>query len=164
MEKQTARVIALIDMDCFYVAVHYKMCPNFIGKPAVVGQYKGAKENSGIIAVSYEAREKGVKRGGMKMREALELCPELKIFQVEQKYGKANLRKYRIGSEAVHQVFNKFTDSIERASIDESYIDLTEMSIKRLEMIEKMTKEDNTLLAARQKEIKRISEESFVTS
>ena len=154
------RVIALIDMDCFYVAVHYKLHPEYVGKPAVVGQYKGKIQNSGIIAVSYEARAQGVKRGGMKMSEALKLCPELKIFQVEERYGKANLRNYRKGSDLVHEKFMKFTNHIERASVDESYIDLTELSKARLEMIKNCPEH---LKEARNQEIKQISEQSFLT-
>lgn len=33
------RVIALIDMDCFYVQVEQRLQPDFLGKPCGVAQY-----------------------------------------------------------------------------------------------------------------------------
>ena len=75
------RIVALIDMDCFYVQVHLEQEPEYRGKPAVVVQYQKSREpqfnqnqnaenmgkrqhgGDGIIAVSYEARALGVKRG-----------------------------------------------------------------------------------------------------
>ncbi len=33
------RVIALIDMDCFYVQVEQRLQPEFLGKPCGVAQY-----------------------------------------------------------------------------------------------------------------------------
>ena len=67
------RIVALIDMDCFYVQCHLKDEPQFNGIPSVVVQYQKSRENiyqnqfdanasrggDGIIAVSYEARAKG---------------------------------------------------------------------------------------------------------
>lgn len=56
------RVIALIDMDCFYVQVEQRLQPDFLGTPCGVAQYYTWK-GGGLIAVNYEARDFGVKRG-----------------------------------------------------------------------------------------------------
>jgi len=37
------RVVALIDMDCFYVQVEQRANPEWIGKPCAVVQYKSYK-------------------------------------------------------------------------------------------------------------------------
>lgn len=37
----TDRVIALIDMDCFYVQVEQKLNPSLVDKPCAVVQYNG---------------------------------------------------------------------------------------------------------------------------
>ena len=54
----TSKVIALIDMDCFYVQVEERDNPTLRGKPCVVVQYKPYR-GGGIIAINYEARAKG---------------------------------------------------------------------------------------------------------
>ena len=54
-------VIALLDMDCFYVQVEARENPALVGVPAAVVQYKTWK-GGGIIAVNYEARAAGVTR------------------------------------------------------------------------------------------------------
>ena len=57
----TDRIIALIDMDCFYCQVEARENPELQGKPVCVVQYKDYK-GGGIIAVNYEARKFGVTR------------------------------------------------------------------------------------------------------
>lgn len=91
----------------------------------------------GLIAVNYQARPFGVKRG-MRNTEAKNRCPELHIFIVPERNGKADLTRYR---EASGEVFDTITNYInkleaqlgkrglivlERASIDEAFIDLTD--------------------------------------
>ncbi|CAF0935191.1 unnamed protein product [Rotaria sordida] len=118
------RVIALIDMDCFYVQVEQRLQPEFLGKPCGVSQYYTWK-GGGLIAVNYEARDFGVKRG-MRGEQAKELCPDFHIFHVQEVNGKANLNRYRDASADVFRVLNANFKLVEKASIDEAYIDLTE--------------------------------------
>ncbi|CAF3699534.1 unnamed protein product [Rotaria sp. Silwood1] len=118
------RVIALIDMDCFYVQVEQRLQPEFLGKPCGVAQYYTWK-GGGLIAVNYEARNFGVKRG-MRGEQAKELCPDFHVFHVQEVNGKANLTRYRDASADVFRVFNANFKLVEKASIDEAYIDLTE--------------------------------------
>ena len=86
------RVIALIDMDCFYVQVEERDQPELKGKPACVVQYKTWK-GGGIISVNYEARAKGVTRQ-MRGDEAREKCPDVILYRVPELRGKADLTKY----------------------------------------------------------------------
>ncbi|KAK2164994.1 hypothetical protein LSH36_56g00017 [Paralvinella palmiformis] len=124
------RVIVLVDMDCFYVQVEQRLTPGYHGKPCAVVQYKKYKGGS-LIAVSYEARAKGVKRG-MMGDDAKALCPDIHLFRVAEVRGKADLTKYREAGAEVIDVLSSFSQSVERASIDEAYVDLTEEVNKRL--------------------------------
>jgi nucleotidyltransferase/DNA polymerase involved in DNA repair len=97
--------------------------------------------NGSLIAVSYEARAASVRRND-RGRDAVKKCPDLCIVQVPVRHGKADLTMYR---DASYRVLNKLVSSIkenpllittnegdaaskirvEKASIDEIYIDLT---------------------------------------
>ncbi|CAG2101766.1 unnamed protein product [Medioppia subpectinata] len=123
------RVIALIDMDCFYVQCEQRLAPNRWSQPCAVAQYNNWK-GGGLIAVNYEARDRGVKRG-MRGTDATALCPELHIFSVPEVRGKADLTRYR---DCSHEVFAAMTQLVatlspdivvEKASVDEAFIDLT---------------------------------------
>lgn len=96
-ESNKKRVIGFIDLDCFYVAVERSLDPTLIGIPCAVCQYetwrRGAPDieassdrrvhsgGAGLIAVSYEARARGVKRN-MLASEARKVCPELVTVMV----------------------------------------------------------------------------------
>lgn len=122
-EPQDARVIAHIDMDCFYVQVEQRKRPELRGLPSAVVQYNSWK-GGGLIAVSYEARKFGVKRS-MRGDDAKKVCPNIQLIQVPVARGKADLNLYRnAGSEVVSILSRK--GRCERASIDEVYLDLTD--------------------------------------
>ncbi|XP_064984407.1 DNA polymerase eta-like isoform X2 [Musa acuminata AAA Group] len=122
-EPQNARVIAHVDMDCFYVQVEQRKNPELRGLPTAVVQYNSWK-GGGLIAVGYEARKFGVKRS-MRGDEAKRICPNIQLIQVPVARGKADLNLYRnAGSEVVSILATK--GRCERASIDEVYLDLTD--------------------------------------
>ncbi|GAB4840871.1 hypothetical protein Ancab_021631 [Ancistrocladus abbreviatus] len=117
------RVIAHVDMDCFYVQVEQRKQPELRGLPTAVIQYNSWKGGA-LIAVSYEARKCGVKRS-MRGDEAKKVCPEIQLVQVPVSRGKADLNTYRAaGSEVISVLAKK--GRCERASIDEVYLDLTD--------------------------------------
>ncbi|KAG7159912.1 DNA polymerase eta-like [Homarus americanus] len=126
----TERVVVLLDMDCFYVQVEERDHPHIKGVPAAVVQYNTWK-GGGIIAVNYEARGFGVKRG-MRGDEARAKCPNIQLVQVPVSRGKADLTKYRNAGKEVINVLCDFSDCIERASIDEAYIDFTNVIEQKL--------------------------------
>lgn len=122
-EPQDARVIAHVDLDCFYVQVGQRKNPELRGLPTAVVQYNSWKGGI-LIAVSYEARKFGVKRF-MRGDEAKKVCPNIQLIQVPVARGKADLNVYRhAGSEVVSILATK--GRCERASIDEVYLDLTD--------------------------------------
>ena len=115
MSDQPLRKIIHVDMDCFYAAVEVRDRPDLKGKPVVVG---GRPDGRGVIATaSYEARKFGV-RSAMSSATALRLCPDL-IFVG------SNFGKYRSESQAIREIFERFTKKIEPLSLDEAYLDVT---------------------------------------
>ncbi|XP_072188462.1 DNA polymerase eta [Excalfactoria chinensis] len=129
MSRGQERVVALVDMDCFFMQVEQRFDPRLRGRPCAVVQYN-QWQGGGIIAVSYEARAFGVSRG-MWATEARALCPELLLARVPEARGKADLTRYREASAEVMEVLSRFA-AIERASIDEAYLDLTSSARDRL--------------------------------
>ncbi|XP_064118794.1 DNA polymerase eta-like [Macrobrachium nipponense] len=119
----TDRLVVLLDMDCFYVQVEERHYPHIRGLPAAVVQYNSWK-GGGIIAVNYEARAFGVKRG-MRGDEARSKCPDIQLVTVPVNRGKADLTRYRDAGKEVINVLCDYSDCVERASIDEAYIDFT---------------------------------------
>lgn len=141
------RIVVHCDMDAFYANVEIALDPTLKDLPVAVCQYnprdpKGVKtissdksrklptSESGLIAVSYKAREFGVKRS-MTAADAKKICPELQLVQVPTKNGKADLQIYRDAGQRVVEQLHE--DGItERASIDEAYIDISAKARKML--------------------------------
>lgn len=157
----SSRVVALIDMDAFYVACERALNPALVGVPMAVVQYnpgqgdgrpgstgvvshpaeppaariavQGGKvlmpsaANGGIIAVSYEARAKGVTRH-MRGREAAAACPDLVIMQVPTAHGKSDMSLYRDYGKRILNIVAEVCGPgtlTEKASVDEMYLDIT---------------------------------------
>ncbi len=128
----TDRVVVLIDMDCFYCQVESRLDPALQGRPTAVVQYNAWK-GGGIIAVSYEARAFGVRRG-MRGDEARERCGDIALVSVPEVREKADLTRYRDAGKEVIQVLLQFKGAVvERASVDEAYLDITRMVQERME-------------------------------
>ena len=77
-----------------------------------------------IIAVNYEARDFGVTRN-MRGDEAKKKCPDIELVHVPCLRGKADLTKYRDAGREVVDVLCQFSDCVQKASVDEAYIDIT---------------------------------------
>ncbi|XP_019877684.2 DNA polymerase eta [Aethina tumida] len=131
MMEHTNRVIVLIDMDCFYCQVEENLDPRLKGLPIAVVQYN-AWRGGGIIAVNYPARDKGVTRH-MRGEDAKAKCPEIQLVRVPEVRGKADLTKYREAGKRVAEVLQTFTTLLERASVDEAYLDITQEVNRKIE-------------------------------
>ena len=71
----------------------------------------------------------------MRGDDAKQRCPEIELVHVPESRGKADLTQFREAGAEVIEVLATFTDCLERASIDEAYMDLTN-SITRYFRIE----------------------------
>ena len=113
------RKIIHADCDCFYASIEMRDNPSLVGKPIAVG---GSPERRGVIATcNYDAREFGV-HSALPSATARKRCPQLIIIHPD-------MEKYRTASQQVHEIFQKYTDIIEPLSIDEAYIDVTDLSL-----------------------------------
>ncbi|KAH8372355.1 hypothetical protein KR093_011193 [Drosophila rubida] len=134
MQNKYDRVVLLVDMDCFFCQVEVKQQPEYQGKPLAVVQYN-AWRGGGIIAVNYAARAKGVTRH-MRGDEAKELCHDIILCRVPNIREKADTSKYRDAGKEVANVLQRFTQLLERASVDEAYLDITETVNQRVEQLQ----------------------------
>ncbi len=102
-------------MDAFFVSVERILDPALEGKPVIVG---GDPHGRGVVAAcSYEARKFGL-HSGMPIRNAYRLCPH-------GIYMHGHGKEYGRFSRAVKRLLEKYFPVIEKASIDEFYLDFT---------------------------------------
>ena len=83
--------------------------------------------NGSIIAVSYEARARGVTRF-FRGREAIAKCPEIVLVQVPTAHGKSDMGIYRSFGARVLKIISETCGAgslTEKASVDEVYVDVT---------------------------------------
>lgn len=106
----TISKIIHIDMDAFFASVEQVENKHFQNKPLIVG--KGV-----VTTCSYEARKFGV-RSAMSTKKALELCPNAIVIP-------PNKSLYLKYSNIIKNIFKKYTNKVESASIDEAYLDVT---------------------------------------
>jgi DNA polymerase-4 len=114
MNTPWPRAIALIDMNAFFASVEQRDFPDLHGHP--VGITNGMR-GSCIITSSYEARAFGV-RTGMRVREALRICPNL----IQRP---ARPEVYARVSSNIMRALENVSPDIEVFSVDEAFIDLT---------------------------------------
>ena len=103
-------------MDAFYASVEQRDNPDLRGKPVAVG---GSRERGVVAAASYEARKFGV-RSAMPSVTAKRQCPDL-IFV------KPRFEVYKAISQQIREIFAEHTPIIEPLSLDEAYLDVTEI-------------------------------------
>lgn len=114
-KTNTERVIFLIDFDAFFASCHIIENPSYKDKRLAVAY---SEKYSVITAASYPARAFGVK-AGMTAFNALKVCPDLLLV-------KPNYTLYSKMSKTVFEFFyNNYSKAIELASIDECYMDVT---------------------------------------
>lgn len=91
-----------------------------------------------IIAVNYPARDRGVTRH-MRGDEAKEHCADIELVRVPNIREKADLSKYREAGKRVAAVLQTFTPLLERASVDEAYLDITALVVDRTKQLNQGT-------------------------
>ena len=117
-----SNVILHIDMDAFFASVEQAANPSYRGKPIIVGS-RGKKYNTVVAACSYEAKEYGI-QSGMPTAAAFDLCPQA-LFVA------ADSAKYMYTSDAIFELLKNYSDKMERASIDEFYLDLSKEGFEK---------------------------------
>ena len=105
-----------VDMDQFFAAVEQRDNPELRGKPIAVGH---DAERGVVSTASYEARRFGV-HSAQSIQVAKRLCPQLIIVE-------PHFQKYKEVSAQLHEIFHDYTDLIEPISLDEAFLDVTEI-------------------------------------
>jgi DNA polymerase-4 len=104
-----------MDLDTFFVSCVRLQNSGLEGIPLIVG----GGDRGVVASCSYEARKFGV-RSAMPIKMAMRLCPEAKIV-------KGDLELFSKYSQTVTQVIEEKAPVMEKASIDEFYLDITGM-------------------------------------
>ena len=112
-----ARKIAHLDMDAFYASVELQRHPELAGKPVIVS---GTGPRAVVTTASYEAREFGV-GSAMPASRARRLCPDAHWIPVDHAH-------YRERSAEVRALIDEMGVPVEPLSLDEAYIDLSEVN------------------------------------
>ncbi len=110
------RALIHLDLDAFFAAVEVLENPALAGRPVVVG---GRAEERGVIAAaSYPARVFGI-HSAMPTAQALRLCPQAVLLPPRHSL-------YRDYSRRVMAILHETAPLVEKVSIDEAYLDLSE--------------------------------------
>ncbi len=110
------QIIFHIDMNAFFASCELTVHPEYKGKPLVVA----GKSRRGIITTaSYEARQYGI-HSAMPTYQAKEKCPSLIIVE-------PHFELYRKISQAFFEIIATYSPIYEVASIDECYVDMTQI-------------------------------------
>lgn len=128
LAEASGKTIVHFDLDTFFVSVERRINPALVNKPLLIG---GTSERGVVGSCSYEARAFGI-QNGMAMKEARRLCPEAIVVR-------GDASKYSKASGEVTQIIKESVPLVEKASVDEFYLDMTGMD--KIFGIEKYTKE-----------------------
>jgi len=109
------RAIVHMDLDTFFVSCERLGNSKLEGIPLIIG----GGDRGVVASCSYEARTFGV-RSAMPIKMALRLCPQAKIM-------KGDMELYSKLSHEVTEVIQVNAPVVEKASIDEFYLDITGM-------------------------------------
>lgn len=109
------RAVVHIDMNTFFVSCERLTNSELNGIPLIIG----GGERGVVASCSYEARRFGV-RSAMPIHMAMKLCPQARIM-------KGDMELYSRLSHEVTEIIQEKAPIVEKASIDEFYLDITGM-------------------------------------
>ena len=126
MERLT---IMHIDMDAFFAAVEEHDNPKLKGFPVIVG---GESKHGIVTTANYEARRYGV-HSAMPIFMAKKKCPK-GIFVPTR------IDRYKEVSNQIFETLYEITDLVEPLSIDEAYLDISNLEKDPLEIADMIKK------------------------
>ncbi|MFP3592928.1 DNA polymerase IV [Chryseobacterium sp. SIMBA_038] len=109
------RAIAHMDLDTFFVSCERLRDSVLEKKPVIIG----GGDRGVVASCSYEARKFGV-RSAMPLKMAIRLCPEAQVIKGDMEY-------YSNMSHLVTEIIQEKVPVLEKASVDEFYLDLSGM-------------------------------------
>lgn len=108
------QVIFHIDLNAFFASAEVSVHPELANKPLVIS---GKSKRSIVTTASYEAREFGI-HSAMPLFKAQQLCKELVVRP-------GNYELYRRLSNQFFTIVASYSEHLEVASIDECFVDVT---------------------------------------
>lgn len=127
------RKILHLDLDAFFCAVEELRQPELRGTAFAVG---GRPDERGVVSsCSYPARLKGV-HSAMPMGQALRQCPGLRVVS-------PNFSAYREYSHQVMAILHEQTGLVEQLSIDEAFLDLSDLPRPGIELAQMLQEQIN---------------------
>src|SRR5690606_12348876 len=109
------RTIVHMDLDTFFVSCERLKNRGLNVIPVIIG----GGDRGVVASCSYEARYYG-ERSAMPIKMALRLCPQAKVI-------KGDMEMYSKLSHTVTQIIEEKAPLVEKASIDEHYLDISRM-------------------------------------
>ncbi len=130
MPAKTRKILHL-DLDAFFCAVEELKDPSLAGKAFAVG---GKAEHRGVISTcSYPARKFGI-HSAMPTVQALKLCPQLILISGFHS-------DYSAKSREVMDIVNQLTGLVEQVSVDEAFLDVSDLPEEGEEIARKLQAE-----------------------
>lgn len=122
MEGRTVPVVAHLDVCAFYASVEQaRLYPSLEGLPVAV------RQRQLLVTTNYVARDRGVPKM-CSVEEAKKICPDLVVIE-------SDMARYREGHRRLFELLRtEFGLAPEKASIDEAYLDLTELVKKEMSL------------------------------
>jgi len=125
-----SRKVIHLDLDAFFCSVEELRHPELRGKSFAVG---GRPETRGVVAsCSYAARMCGV-HSAMPSGRALRLCPDLILISGEHGH-------YSEYSKKVMAILGRYSGLIEQVSIDEAFLDVSDLPKPGVEIAQELQK------------------------
>ncbi|CCV64647.1 DNA polymerase IV [Alteracholeplasma palmae J233] len=117
--KREVKIIFHIDLNAFYATCAMIKEPYLKNKVFAIGGITSSRR--GVLSTaSYKARALGI-RAGMSLKEALDIFPKLLVVPTDFPF-------YREKSREFINFLKKYSELILQASIDEAYLDVTELA------------------------------------
>lgn len=134
LQVQTEARVLFVDMNSFFASCEQQSNYWLRGRPVGVCVYTG--KFGCIIAPSMEAKRKGIKTG-MRLNEAMAICPELVPVET-------NPKRYRDFHVKIIKVLKKYSNDVIPKSIDEAIVNLNDYKLVHKDMVSvaKRIKED----------------------
>ena len=112
------RIIFHIDLNAFFASCETILRPELQNLPLAITGEKSSKRGI-VVTANYVARQYGV-HSTMPLMQAKKKCPHLVVAS-------ANFDLYRKISQQFIQLLHEYSDQVEKASIDEAYVDVTHL-------------------------------------
>ncbi len=112
------RIIFHIDLNAFFASCETTLRPELQKLPLAITGEKSSKRGI-VVTANYVARQYGV-HSAMPLMQAKKKCPSLVVVA-------ANFDLYRKISQQFIDLLHTYSDKVEKASIDEAYVDVTHL-------------------------------------